>query len=629
MSLSGILPLLQRRREFLFVSEEIARRRHPWVTGPAGSAKACLIAACVAHAGTRTPAWIVLTPTRDQAEKLADDLSAFLPDRGHAVHVLAPWDTISPEDRPSVEAEGARQQLLEAVRRGDPVVVVAAAAGVLSPLPDPTGASGMRVALQVGGQVRLEDVAARLSAGGYERVDLVGVPGQMAVRGGLIDVFPSTDDRPVRIEWVGDEVESIRVFEPDTQRTVSTLDTITVLAARVSGLDGPVLPEALADARRACSTNPRSSRARRAPCTITPPPRTGARSRPSRSRATCLCPSSRGSASRRRSGARGAVAVDAPPTRPGRGGGVRVPGVEPFAGQMDALARHIRQRLSDKARVVLASRQGHRMAELLAEHEIPYTLLDGISDVPEPGRALVIPHPLTEGFALEDIVVITDSEILGWHRRAKKVRWMREGARLESWTELVPGDLVVHIHHGIGLYRGLERLAMGDGGRDYLHLEYAQGDTLYVPTDQINLVQRYVGADSQTPQINRLGGTEWEREKRRVRERTREMAQELLQLDAARERTGGHAFAPDTPWQREMEDAFPYEETPDQLRAIEDVKRDMEAPRPMDRLVCGDVGYGKTEVALRAAFKAVMDGKQVAVLVPTTLLAQQHGDGLP
>ncbi len=624
MSLSGILPLLQRRREFLFVSEEIARRRHPWVTGPAGSAKACLIAACVAHAGTRTPAWIVLTPTRDQAEKLADDLSAFLPDRGHAVHVLAPWDTISPEDRPSVEAEGARQQLLEAVRRGDPVVVVAAAAGVLSPLPDPTGASGMRVALQVGGQVRLEDVAARLSAGGYERVDLVGVPGQMAVRGGLIDVFPSTDDRPVRIEWVGDEVESIRVFEPDTQRTVSTLDAITVLAARVSGLDGPVLPEALADAV----------------CVLDEPEELERQARALYDHAA---------AAYRRAVETEQIARDVPlPVvpwervakalegraglslstlhRPARGEAVEFGfrAVEPFAGQMDALARHIRQRLSDKARVVLASRQGHRMAELLAEHEIPYTLLDGISDVPEPGRALVIPHPLTEGFALEDLVVITDSEILGWHRRAKKVRWMREGARLESWTELVPGDLVVHIHHGIGLYRGLERLAMGDGGRDYLHLEYAQGDTLYVPTDQINLVQRYVGADSQTPQINRLGGTEWEREKRRVRERTREMAQELLQLYAARERTGGHAFAPDTPWQREMEDAFPYEETPDQLRAIEDVKRDMEAPRPMDRLVCGDVGYGKTEVALRAAFKAVMDGKQVAVLVPTTLLAQQH-----
>ena len=312
--------------------------------------------------------------------------------------------------------------------------------------------------------------------------------------------------------------------------------------------------------------------------------------------------------------------------RPARGEAVEFGfrAVEPFAGQVDALARSIRQRLAEDARVVIASRQGHRMAELLAEHEIPHTLVDAVGEPPAPGRAVVIPHPLTEGFALDDLAVVTDSEILGWHRRPKKVRWLREGARLESWTELVPGDLVVHLHHGIGLYRGLERLTIGDGGRDYLHLEYAQGDALYVPTDQINLVQRYVGADSQMPQIHRLGGTEWEREKRRVRERTREMARELLRLYAQRERSQGHAFAPDTPWQREMEEAFPYEETPDQLRAIEDVKRDMEAPRPMDRLVCGDVGYGKTEVALRAAFKAVMDGKQVAVLVPTTLLAQQH-----
>jgi transcription-repair coupling factor (superfamily II helicase) len=237
---------------------------------------------------------------------------------------------------------------------------------------------------------------------------------------------------------------------------------------------------------------------------------------------------------------------------------------------------------------------------------------------------VVVPHPLTSGFALGDLLVVTDGEILGWHRRAKKLRWLRDSARLASWTELASGDLVVHVHHGIGLYRGLERLTFGEGERDYLHLEYAQGDALYVPTDQINLVQRYVGVDGQAPQINRLGGSEWDREKRRVRERTREMARELLQLYAVRERTGGHAFSPDTPWQREMEDAFAYEETPDQRKAIDDAKRDMEAPRPMDRLVCGDVGYGKTEIALRAAFKAVMSGRQVALLAPTTILVEQH-----
>jgi transcription-repair coupling factor (superfamily II helicase) len=204
------------------------------------------------------------------------------------------------------------------------------------------------------------------------------------------------------------------------------------------------------------------------------------------------------------------------------------------------------------------------------------------------------------------------------------MRFLRDGERLASWADLAPGDLIVHLHHGIGRYRGLITMTLDGGDREYLLLEYAGEDRLYVPTDQIHLVQRYIGAEGGAPVIHRLGGAEWEREKRRVKEATREMAATLLALYAARASVPGHAFGPDTPWQREMEALFPYQETPHQRQAIEDVKRDMESPKPMDRLVAGDVGYGKTEVALRAAFKAVMDGKQVAVVVPTTVLAQQH-----
>jgi transcription-repair coupling factor (superfamily II helicase) len=175
--------------------------------------------------------------------------------------------------------------------------------------------------------------------------------------------------------------------------------------------------------------------------------------------------------------------------------------VESFAGQMDVLVQRVRQWTGEGRRVVVASRQGYRMAELLAERgvrgetPIPAALADDVRDLPERGRTVVVPHPLTSGFALDDLLVVTDGEILGWHRRAKKLRWLRDSARLASWTELAPGDLVVHVHHGIGLYRGLERLAFGDGERDYLHLEYAQGDALYVPTDQLRLVEKYIGGD--------------------------------------------------------------------------------------------------------------------------------------
>src|SRR5438309_3247288 len=265
------------------------------------------------------------------------------------------------------------------------------------------------------------------------------------------------------------------------------------------------------------------------------------------------------------------------------------------------------------------------MREILTDHGVSALATGESATLPEPGTVAVINAPLSRGFQLDAaaLVVVSDSEIVGWRRRRRKLRF-REGIRLYSWTDLTTGDLVVHIHHGIGIYRGMVRLLLHSAERDYLHLEYAQGDRLYVPTDQINLVQRYIGVEGQQPKIHRLGGAEWEREKKRVKEAAQEMARELLQLYAVRETVPGHAFSADTPWQQELEATFEFEETPDQWLAIQDVKRDMEAPKPMDRLIAGDVGYGKTEVALRAAFKAVMDGKQVAVLVPTTILAQQH-----
>ncbi|MDI6871893.1 MAG: transcription-repair coupling factor [Bacillota bacterium] len=233
--------------------------------------------------------------------------------------------------------------------------------------------------------------------------------------------------------------------------------------------------------------------------------------------------------------------------------------------------------------------------------------------------------PLSSGgeFLSPRLVYLSELELYGRpHRR--RLRPVEEGVRIASFTELKVGDYVVHTTHGIGQYLGVETLEVQGVHRDYLVIRYAGEDRLYVPTDQVNLVQKYLGVEGVAPKLYKLGGAEWSRVKARVKESVRELADSLLKLYAAREAQPGHAFAPDTVWQKELEDSFPYEETPDQLRAIQEVKADMERPRPMDRLVCGDVGYGKTEVAVRAAFKAVMDGRQVAVLVPTTILAQQH-----
>ncbi len=624
MSLFGLLPFLYKRREFLFLADQLASGRNPWVTGPTGAAKACLLAALVAHTAHRYRHWLVLAPTREEAEKLADDLAAFLPPGAPRVHLLASWEALSPEDPPSVEAEGERQRLLEIVRRGDPAVVLAPPAGFLALFPDARWVETVRTELRAGIRIALDEVVTRLTAGGYERTDLVHAPGDLAVRGGLIDVFPATEDRPVRIEWIGDEVESVRVFDPDTQRTTGTLTEIVLLPARPSGPPGPALPDVLPHA--VCVIDEPDETARQARALFAHAETAHQRAvEAGRITAAAPLPIAAWERIAEAITAHPAVSVSAL-HRPAKGKAVELQfgPVESFAGQMDAVARTVRRWMDAGKRVVVASRQAHRMGELLAEHGVTASPAGQGDGLPAPGTVAVVSQPVTEGFGLDGLVVVTDSEILGWRRRRRPVRWLRDGARIAHWTELAPGDLVVHIHHGIGLYRGLERLAIGGSERDYLHLEYAKGDALYVPTDQINLVQRYVGVEGQAPEIHRLGGTEWEREKRRVRERAREMARELLELYAARERARGHAFTSDTPWQQEMEEAFAFEETPDQRRAIEDVKVDMEAQRPMDRLVCGDVGYGKTEVALRAAFKAVMDGKQVAVLVPTTILAQQH-----
>jgi transcription-repair coupling factor (superfamily II helicase) len=623
MSLCGVLPLLERRREFLLACDRLREGRPVWVTGPAGAAKASVLAALATRLGDDAPAWLVLTASREQAERLVDDLAAFLPEGRWGVHFLTPWEILGPEDPPSVEAEGAFYRCLEAARRGDPVIAVAPPGAFLRPAPSPEYLARARVELRPGDSVRLEDVVSRLVASGYERTDLVQHPGQLAVRGGLVDVFPATADAPLRIEWWGDEVESVRLFDPETQRTTAPCAAAVILPARsqdqTASPDGsPLLLDVLASA--VCVLDEPDDTARRARDLYEQV--ASAYRRAGAAEALPFVPWDRLAEAL---GGRRTLSLSALRRPPGEDC-VELPvgTVESFAGRTEALARQVLRWKEAGGRVVVASRQAHRMVELLAEHGVPAGLVERLSAPPPPAAVTAVAQGLSQGFVLDDLVLVTDSEILGWRRRRRALRWSHEGARLQSWTELTPGDLVVHVHHGIGIYRGLERLSIGGGERDYLHIEYAGGDALYVPTDQIALVARYIGVEGQTPQIHRLGGAEWDREKRRVRERAREMARELLELYAARERAKGHAFSPDTPWQHELEQAFPFEETPDQLKAIEEVKRDMESPRPMDRLVCGDVGYGKTEVALRAAFKAVMDGKQVAVLVPTTILAQQH-----
>ncbi len=611
MLLQGLVELLRGAPAYAEIRHALIEGElPPCVLGPGGSAAACLLAVIITDpkiAGTapggisaRAPS-LVITPNREAAERLADDLRAAL--SGAAIQAV-----LFPDDPAAVRE---RLGILDALAAG-PLAVVASAAACAEPLPSPEALSAATLRLRPDQTLPRDRLVASLESGGYQRVGLVANPGEFAVRGGVVDLFPPDADAPVRLDLWGDEVDSLRAFDPLSQRGLEALPEVTVRPAwlRAEGDDAVSLSDYLPDGGLLVLVEPAEAE--------------GA-VRLLGERAVQPLPWSR--IATRTPGRRPfAIAAARPPE--GRWHEVRmdVGGLEVHGGQTHLFAKMLAGLAEEGLSVVVASAQAGRLAHILADSGIEVALVERLEAAPLRGRIVAVPVPLARGFRLDSagLAVATDAEIVGWKRRRPRMRFLREGERLTSWADLSADDLIVHLHHGIGRYRGLVRLQMGGAEREYLLLEYAAEDRLYVPTDQIGLVQRYIGAEGAQVRIHRLGGADWEREKRQAKEATREMAASLLALYAVRATAPGHAFGPDTPWQGEMEAAFPYEETPHQRMAIEEVKRDMEAPRPMDRLVAGDVGYGKTEVALRAAFKAVMDGAQVAVVVPTTVLAQQH-----
>lgn len=301
-----------------------------------------------------------------------------------------------------------------------------------------------------------------------------------------------------------------------------------------------------------------------------------------------------------------------------------------YHGQLDLLIDDIKEKKSKGYKTVILSGtrvRGERLVETLRDREVESVYRDIINDI-QGGEVVITFGNLLKGFEYPELnlCVISDKEVFGEAKRklTKKVSQKKGVSKIKSFAELKPGDYVVHANHGIGVFKGIKQIDVSGSTRDYLDIVYDKGDKLYVPVDQLDLVQKYIGSEGKSPKVNKLGGAEWQKAKAKVRKSINEIAEDLVKLYAARSTLKGFKYSKDTEWQNQFEDEFPHEETPDQLTSLEDIKRDMESDKPMDRLLCGDVGYGKTEVAIRAAFKAVMDGKQVAFLVPTTILAEQH-----
>ena len=638
-------------------------------------ARAFLLAG-IAHAGGRLV--VVTTATTADAESLAADVAAFLgPDSAAS---FPAWETL-PHERlsPRSETVAARLRLLH--RLGEPEaagleVLTVPARAMMQPLaPGLDVVEPVRVAR--GDRVELEELLERLVAAGYRRTDMVERRGEVAVRGGLVDFFPPGEDHPVRVELWGDEVESVRAFAVASQRSLTELPSVEAWPcrevrlgeaergrARQLAAEVPVAGDLLAQVAEGLDVEGVESLLpllvdhleplpaylpEDAVAVLVDPKRTVDRAEEVRRQADEAMQASWGSA------AEGATApVEGVAYRPleevlegadqvllrlgpfdsGQASAVRIDAhaVEPYRANVTRVAADARDLVADGATVVLTTEgagPAQRLVEVLREEGL--TVPDLAPELPtEPGPGVLVgTAPLLTGFRLPSLrlALVAEGDLYGTRRQTREQARMPSSRRRAKHAggqlaleELQPGDIVVHAVHGIGRYVGMEHRSVGGAERDYLVLAYDQGDKLYLPSEQVELISRYVGGEH--PKLSRLGSREWDRQKARVRRKVREMAAELVRLYSARMASPGHAFGPDTPWQRELEDAFPFTETPDQLTAVEEIKADMEAPVPMDRLLSGDVGYGKTEVAVRAAFKAVMDGKQVGVLVPTTLLAR-------
>ncbi len=680
--------------EFRSLKDSITKGWHIQVYGLEESGRTFLVAGVASRMGR--PVFLI-TPDLSRAERLQRDLITWLGTRD--VLVLPPVDlmpyAVLAHSRDLV---AARIHALHRLLTDPPAAVVCPVASLLREVMPADLFRKLPFSLRVGEMVDFSDLVRRIAGLGYQRTELVEGVGSFAVRGGIIDLYPPGFERPLRVEFFGDEVSSIRLFDPDDQRSVASRTQVSVPPAREFLFPPEAVPEGVRAIRRQlesqltrlASLGQRSVVERlkskveehlasleagevfegmeqyapyfypsmasvleylpeNSVVFVDEPGRTFEAGRaaeddlrervqawleqgsflPGQADAYRSFAAARRPLLRRPTVYLSTLLTQVPDASPRALFSLSMRPVPSFQGQWEVLAEEVRTWKRRGHRTIFltpSEDRAKRLAEVLGDRGIDVVCTREWR-LSAPGTVLIADGSIGKGFEFPalGIVVLGDGELTGSRRLTRKRHEARDDARrLLSYEELEPGDYVVHVHHGIGRYLGIKTLEVDGAQKDYLFLKYAKDDRLYVPVDQIELIQKYVGVDGKEPKLSKLGGSEWSKVKRRVKESVREMAEELLRLYATRERIQGHSFSEDTPWQREFEDAFPYEETEDQIKATAEIKADMERPRPMDRLLCGDVGYGKTEVALRAAFKAIMDGKQVAFLVPTTILAQQH-----
>ncbi|WP_349410710.1 transcription-repair coupling factor [Pseudalkalibacillus sp. SCS-8] len=664
--------------------------REQLVSGLSGSART-LMMACLYQANGR--AQLVVTHNLFQAQKLYEDLAGILGE--DTVHLYPVNELTSAEIAiASPELKSQRIDVLNRLTdRNTGGIVITPIAGLRRMIPPPTVWKSSHVVFERGTDIDLDRVKGQLIAMGYERSDMITAPGEFSIRGGILDVYPLTETKPLRIELFDTEVDSIRYFDVETQRSEDQLQEIKVGPSEEIILFPEHYQKAAANLELALSRSLQKikddgvkdkltenigydieqlkqqqtfqgmykyiSKYYDSPGSLLdylPENPVVIMDEISRIQET--------SSQLEKEEAEWHTALlnqgetvtgldlshsyedlvdredlvflylslflrHVPHTNPQNIINMSCKAMQNFHGQLNVLLTEVQRWHKSKDAVVFMAanaERAKRLERVMEDYKIEASIVEGKTPL-TPGKNHIMIGDLNGGFELpmKKLVVLTEDEVFTKKtRKARKPQRVSNAERIKSYSELKVGDYVVHVNHGIGKYLGIETLEINGVHKDYLHLKYAGDDKLYVPVEQIDQVQKFVGSEGKEPKVYKLGGSEWKKVKSRVQSSVQDIADDLIKLYAEREATKGYAFSEDAGLQQEFESAFPYQETEDQLRAIEEIKKDMEKERPMDRLLCGDVGYGKTEVAIRAAFKAINDGKQVAFLVPTTILAQQH-----
>lgn len=693
MRLQGVMQPLKDNMKFKSITEKISEKTFPInIYGISESGKSYIINGIFEE---NDNSMVVVTHSDVDAKNLYEDLSFYTTDVFYfPVREVVFYNV----DAISGDLRWARLKVIKEILQNERKKIIVTSIDALTSLYTPKEYYlRYSMIIKTGDDIDLKEISKSLLQCGYERVEVVEGKGEFSFRGGILDVFPPTSAYPYRVELFGDEVDSIRTFNTESQRSIEKVEEFSIFPSKevivddecrsravqnineelkkvianvskenkesvekIKGIVGkniellnntyyfetidsylPFFYEKLDsffdylqgytfvvdDFKRSSgkmesiyyefNENYMSFLQRG---DILPSQNSLLLNKgelESKLENSSLITLS--SFLNKSDGLFNTVDI-----------GFEEVTLNKYNGQLNMLIEDIQERKEKKYKTVILAGtrpRGERLVKTLMEKGIFSTYKDSIDKI-EAGEVVITFGNLLRGFDYPELElsIISDKDIFGETRRKRSSKAVRKKgvAKITSFAELKPGDYVVHANHGIGVYKGIKQMAAGGTTRDYLDIVYDKGDKLYVPVDQLDLVQKYIGSEGNSPKINKLGGAEWQKAKAKARKSINEIAQDLVKLYAARATLKGHSFGKDTEWQRQFEDEFPYEETPDQLASLEEIKRDMESDKPMDRLLCGDVGYGKTEVAIRAAFKAVMDGKQVAFLVPTTILADQH-----